>query len=255
MALLGAVCTQYPDAKLSIIFLPFFTFSAQSVRHQSNILSSLQSRLHRSFLGIDRNDHFWFHWNTIPMEISRSFSSFGWCSLWNVCFLFKSNAMTIISLLFSFYVKYGYKYLWDSLKPIVEHWHRLREKFSIGDKWFVIDVKECFPFFSSRMFKKRKATNVSPIFDHLTHICLEWRRTMWSSIGDFSCFVVECFIEDDNRRNKWKTNSGCNCTWWRLGLGDCLRFIDDSFYHGWVMKWRDSSLRCSSFDSIDFIVE
>ena len=31
MALLGAFCTQYPDAKLAIIFLPFFTFSAQSV--------------------------------------------------------------------------------------------------------------------------------------------------------------------------------------------------------------------------------
>jgi len=31
MALLGAVCTQFPDAQLAIIFLPFFTFSAKSV--------------------------------------------------------------------------------------------------------------------------------------------------------------------------------------------------------------------------------
>jgi hypothetical protein len=31
MALLGAICTQFPDAQLAIIFLPFFTFSAKSV--------------------------------------------------------------------------------------------------------------------------------------------------------------------------------------------------------------------------------
>lgn len=28
MAILGFICTQYPDAKLSIILLPMFTFSA-----------------------------------------------------------------------------------------------------------------------------------------------------------------------------------------------------------------------------------
>jgi hypothetical protein len=32
MALLGAICTQFPDAQLAIIFLPFFTFSAKSVK-------------------------------------------------------------------------------------------------------------------------------------------------------------------------------------------------------------------------------
>ncbi|CAF1659000.1 unnamed protein product, partial [Didymodactylos carnosus] len=30
MTVLGAVCMQFPTAQLSIIFLPFFTFSAQS---------------------------------------------------------------------------------------------------------------------------------------------------------------------------------------------------------------------------------
>lgn len=32
MAVLGYVCTQYPDTKLGIIFLPFFVFSAGSVK-------------------------------------------------------------------------------------------------------------------------------------------------------------------------------------------------------------------------------
>lgn len=31
MTLLGSICTQYPDAQLAIIFLPFFTFSAKTV--------------------------------------------------------------------------------------------------------------------------------------------------------------------------------------------------------------------------------
>lgn len=31
MAILGYVCTQYPDTKLGIIFLPMLTFSAGAV--------------------------------------------------------------------------------------------------------------------------------------------------------------------------------------------------------------------------------
>lgn len=31
MAILGYVCTQFPDTKLGIIFLPFFTFPAEAV--------------------------------------------------------------------------------------------------------------------------------------------------------------------------------------------------------------------------------
>lgn len=31
MGILGYVCTQYPDTKLHIIFLPFFTFAAGTV--------------------------------------------------------------------------------------------------------------------------------------------------------------------------------------------------------------------------------
>jgi hypothetical protein len=33
------------------------------------------------------------------------------------------------SSFFSFYVKYGYKLIWESLTPVVERWHQLREKF------------------------------------------------------------------------------------------------------------------------------
>ena len=40
MALLGSICTQYPDAQLAIIFLPFFTFSAKSVRRSSSFSSN-----------------------------------------------------------------------------------------------------------------------------------------------------------------------------------------------------------------------
>jgi rhomboid-like protein len=48
MALLGAICTQFPDAQLAIIFLPFFTFSAKSVNmfycfNRSNNISILQA--------------------------------------------------------------------------------------------------------------------------------------------------------------------------------------------------------------------
>lgn len=34
MGVLGYVCTQYPDTRLSIIFLPFFSFPAGAVSLQ-----------------------------------------------------------------------------------------------------------------------------------------------------------------------------------------------------------------------------
>lgn len=51
MAMLGAICTQFPDAQFAIIFLPFFTFSAKSViclvkeRNSIEIVDSLGSYL------------------------------------------------------------------------------------------------------------------------------------------------------------------------------------------------------------------
>lgn len=35
MTILAAVCTKMPEAKLAIIFLPMFSFSAANVRHAS----------------------------------------------------------------------------------------------------------------------------------------------------------------------------------------------------------------------------
>lgn len=36
MAVLAAVCTNMPEAKLSIIFLPMFTFTASNVRSSAS---------------------------------------------------------------------------------------------------------------------------------------------------------------------------------------------------------------------------
>lgn len=36
MAVLAAVCTKMPEAKLSIIFLPMFTFTAANVRSSAS---------------------------------------------------------------------------------------------------------------------------------------------------------------------------------------------------------------------------
>ncbi|CAF1578297.1 unnamed protein product [Adineta steineri] len=91
MALLGAVCTQFPDAKLAIIFLPFFTFSAKTA-----LISMV------------------------------SFDLLGTIMRWR----YLDHSAHLGGVLFGiFYVKYGYKLLWESLTPIVQQWHRLREKF------------------------------------------------------------------------------------------------------------------------------
>lgn len=43
------------------------------------------------------------------------------------------KSLRISFFYFSFYVKYGYKLMWDSLIPIVKQWHQFREKI----KWLV----------------------------------------------------------------------------------------------------------------------
>lgn len=91
MAILGAICTQFPDAQLAIIFLPFFTFSAKSA-----LISMV------------------------------CFDLLGTIMRWR----YLDHSAHLGGVLFGiFYVKYGYKFLWESLIPIVDYWHRLREKF------------------------------------------------------------------------------------------------------------------------------
>ncbi|UJR13349.1 hypothetical protein I4U23_000367 [Adineta vaga] len=91
MALLGAICTQFPDAQLALIFLPFFTFSAKS-----------------ALIGM------------------VSFDLLGTIMRWR----YLDHSAHLGGVLFGiFYVKYGYKIIWESLTPIVERWHHLREKF------------------------------------------------------------------------------------------------------------------------------
>jgi hypothetical protein len=41
----------------------------------------------------------------------------------------KKEEKYLINIYFSFYVKYGYKLIWESLTPVVQRWHQLREKF------------------------------------------------------------------------------------------------------------------------------
>ncbi|CAF3942662.1 unnamed protein product [Rotaria sp. Silwood2] len=91
MALLGAICTQFPDAQLAIIFLPFFTFSAKSA-----LISMV------------------------------SFDLFGTIMRWR----YLDHSAHLGGVLFGiFYVKYGYKLMWESLTSVVQRWHQLREKF------------------------------------------------------------------------------------------------------------------------------
>jgi hypothetical protein len=48
MALIGAICSQNPYAQLSIIFLPFVTFSVTKVRSTRQLIDQV-----RSFSGFD----------------------------------------------------------------------------------------------------------------------------------------------------------------------------------------------------------
>lgn len=41
MTILAAVCTKMPEAKLAIIFLPMFTFTAANVRHTLSVCLSV----------------------------------------------------------------------------------------------------------------------------------------------------------------------------------------------------------------------
>ncbi|CAF1421235.1 unnamed protein product [Rotaria magnacalcarata] len=91
MAILGVICTQYPDAELAIIFLPFLTFSAKT-----GIISMI------------------------------SFDLLGTIMRWR----YLDHSAHLGGVFFGiFYVKYGSKFMWESLAPVVQCWHQLREKF------------------------------------------------------------------------------------------------------------------------------
>ena len=136
MTLLGAICTQFPDARFALIFLPFFTFSAKSVMllmRERNSIRSFES------LGSYLNGVLWSSWHIDAMALSWSFSPFRWSFVWRVSRWEQAKKKkkketrsyyftTRFQFLFRFYVKYGYKLLWDSLIPVVKQWHQLREK-------------------------------------------------------------------------------------------------------------------------------
>lgn len=88
MAVLGAVCTNIPDATLSIIFLPFFTFSAGA---------ALKGLL--------------------------AFESLGVILRWK----FFDHAAHLGGLLFGcYYVTDGHKRIWDKRGYILKRWHQFR---------------------------------------------------------------------------------------------------------------------------------
>ncbi|XP_072049107.1 presenilin-associated rhomboid-like protein, mitochondrial [Amphiura filiformis] len=90
MAVLGAFCFQHPDAKLAIVFLPFFTFSAG--------------------MGLKA-----------LVAIETTGVVLGW--------QFFDHAAHLGGLLFGmFYMAYGHKQLWDKREPLMKSWHKWRGK-------------------------------------------------------------------------------------------------------------------------------
>ncbi|GAU92206.1 hypothetical protein RvY_04318 [Ramazzottius varieornatus] len=85
---LGAVCTAFPDSKLSIIFLPMYTFSAGSA-----------------------------------LNVLLAFEALGVALRWS----FFDHAAHLGGLLFGiWYVKYGHELTWAKRKKVLEWWHQLR---------------------------------------------------------------------------------------------------------------------------------
>ncbi|XP_022088121.1 presenilins-associated rhomboid-like protein, mitochondrial [Acanthaster planci] len=88
MAVLGAVCTQFPDSRLAIIFLPFFTFSAGAAL---KFLIGLESA------GV----------------------LLGW--------QFFDHAAHLAGLLTGcYYVTLGHKHIWQKREPVIKAWHKFR---------------------------------------------------------------------------------------------------------------------------------
>ncbi|KAJ8357846.1 hypothetical protein SKAU_G00206400 [Synaphobranchus kaupii] len=90
MAVLAAVCTKMPEAKLGIIFLPMLTFSA------GNALKAI-----------------------IAMDTAGLV--FGWR-------IFDHAAHLGGALFGVWYIAYGHKLIWKNREPLVKMWHDLRTK-------------------------------------------------------------------------------------------------------------------------------
>ncbi|KAM3834353.1 presenilin-associated rhomboid-like protein, mitochondrial isoform 2-T2 [Vipera latastei] len=88
MAVLGAVCTKIPEAKLAIIFLPMFTFTAGNALKAVIALDSVGLIL-------------------------------GW--------RFFDHASHLGGVLFGiWYVMYGNKLIWNNREPVVKAWHTVK---------------------------------------------------------------------------------------------------------------------------------
>ncbi|KAL7990715.1 hypothetical protein Chor_014145 [Crotalus horridus] len=88
MAVLGAVCTKIPEAKLAIIFLPMFTFTAGNALKAIIALDSVGLIL-------------------------------GW--------RFFDHASHLGGVLFGvWYVMYGNKLIWNNREPVVKAWHTVK---------------------------------------------------------------------------------------------------------------------------------
>ncbi|KAF6726001.1 Presenilins-associated rhomboid-like protein, mitochondrial [Oryzias melastigma] len=96
MAVLAAVCAKVPEAKLGIIFLPMFTFSA------GNALKALVAM------------------DTVGLIL-------GWR-------LFDHAAHLGGALFGVWYVAYGHKLIWRKREPLVKLWHDIRSPGSKGSK-------------------------------------------------------------------------------------------------------------------------
>ena len=89
LAVLAACCIENPDARLGIIFLPFFTFAAKY-----------------ALCGL------------ITLDV---------CGLLFRWKLFDHAAHLGGTLFGSWYVLHGHKYTWDKRSPIITEWHKFRK--------------------------------------------------------------------------------------------------------------------------------
>ncbi|XP_067145349.1 presenilin-associated rhomboid-like protein, mitochondrial [Centruroides vittatus] len=90
LAILAAVCTQYPETQLTIVFFPFFTFSAG-----------------------------------IAIKAVIALDTAGVLLGWK---LFDHAAHLGGSLFGIFYLLYGQEYLWNRREVLMKSWHQWREK-------------------------------------------------------------------------------------------------------------------------------
>lgn len=89
LAVLAACCVKEPEARLSIIFLPFFTFPAKT---------ALYGLVAFDACGI------LFKWRLFDHACHLGGTLFG-----------------------AWYITYGHKYLWDQRAPVIQQWHEFRK--------------------------------------------------------------------------------------------------------------------------------